>query len=306
MTTENVKPYDLNLTKFENMKRFHNSIPFINKWAVYVLLRTLFDEVITFTVDDHHFSSLTEICYKLKYNNNSENRIKINRKLSKIMTVFTNTYMPHMNVEDFESFVLCNTFLQCMLEENIKRFPVMMANFKHTKLFLQSIHLLYMQKFNATKVKILFGPVFYNDVFEKFKHDDVVMYDIFNVLAGKTTNAPITVNLQRLKPYQHFINNYAVRNVSDDAIISAVSNFTTGNIISVPDFYNLCNSINKESHKKYTITNLKMFSKTSAIKDCINKLNPQYGNLLLLVLLKLREDSTTHHKDLYKNLIECL
>ncbi|UBZ25662.1 hypothetical protein QKT26_gp72 [Carcinus maenas nudivirus] len=286
--------YDHTKSKYNNMENFHTYIIFINTWAVYGCIRKLYDNKSIIWNIDEDFNSWEQI---LQINND---KWVVSKQMADLLAIYKNKYLDNISSDEFEAFVLCKTYIQCIYEENIKRFPLMFSGFTHLKEFLKSIELLYMQKFNINKIKLLFSCVFFEDVY-KLPNNDV--FDVIHVLSTKFPKIDMKIKLKRLQTYQEYINKYKLQNFNDIAVFSAISKFKSGEIISIPTFYTMCNAFYEKSVTTKTIKQLKnLFANNEDIKLMINSLNKLYANILLLVLLKQKEDSTTYHNLLYSDL----
>ncbi|QBB28677.1 hypothetical protein HgNV_072 [Homarus gammarus nudivirus] len=288
--------YNSTLSKYQNMEMFHNYVDVVNVWALYNSLGVLYECTPNITVHNNADSVVTwELCTKDRPN------WEISREMNSIILLFTDEYMPKISYEEFEAYALCKIFLLLLHEENIKRFPLM-CKFKNIKTFLKCIDMLYFQKFNIAKIKLLFSQVFFDDVYVSYKNNKAIQFDISNILSTKHDNNNITIKLKRLQPYVEYINAYKIKNV-DEAIIDVIQKFNSEDIISVNEFYELCQALYTQSLQKYSMQNMKVLSQENkCIDDMVNRLNKLYANIVIVVLLKQKEDSIVYHKQLYSDL----
>ena len=155
------------MSAYTHMNTFYSSINIINKWAVFGVLRELYnDKPLDFEVSstDNYLSwemIRTQITRDRFKTNIPPAPLVISKMMNNIISTFKDKYLSIINCEEFEAYVLCKIFLECMLDENIKKFPLYCMNFTNILQFLESVDLLYKQKFNIKNLKIIFHDIFY-------------------------------------------------------------------------------------------------------------------------------------------------
>lgn len=291
--------YNVEISAFENMEMFHKSMIYENKWAVYAALRLLYDHTPEFTISETDFQAWDVLCQ------NTRTWI-VSNDMHIFCSRFITNFISHITWEEYEAFTLCKIFLQTMLEENVKRIPIMFKNYNSTKLFLESLDLLYLQKFNCSTIQLLFSDVFFSNVKTEFPED--LHFDIIHVLSHMNGVTP-TIKIKRLQPYVEYFNNYKIISEEMQIITTLQNNFNSGKITPIREFYNLCMDLYKQStvyKQKSTQKCLKDIIKTNTCVNAMCNLNKLYGNILLLALLNKKENLITHHKTLYTDLQQIL
>ncbi|AII15870.1 hypothetical protein PmNV_082 [Penaeus monodon nudivirus] len=295
------------------LEDYYKAIVNVDKWPVLSVLRELYVnnpkfERLVITEDDNNYENWDMlrtflICDKFKLEVVfTTDTLNISQRMADIIENYKKNYMNKITLDEYESYVLTKIFLKCFRDENIKRFILFCLNFKHLLNFLKSIDVLYKQKMNVSKLKSLFGPILFDDVFE-YTTKTEVRYDIVSVLSSRQINdVPITIKLKRLQPHAKYINNYRVSLTFDTILTKLMSAFkSTTTIISVVEFYDISTKFDDISRNK---TLKHIITDNSFINQIINKLNVLYANILILALFKYKEESTTHHTTLYSDLID--
>ena len=204
--------YENTISVHENVELLYNKIT-ANKWAVFGCFRELYnnDFISDIYVSDDidvwiPWECARDLLIRKKFSN-----VTVSKDMYKLLLEFKNSYLPNINVDVFESFTIGKMFLNCIAEENLNILPLICSNFTQLPLFLRSIDLLYKQKFNIQKIKLLFNEILFDNVHKDFPEDSQIKFDILNVLSNKINNVPITIKLKRLKPYESYINKYITR-----------------------------------------------------------------------------------------------
>lgn len=287
--------YNYTKSSFDNLEYFYENLIFVNKGAVFCTLRILYDkENISITVENNENTmSWEDTCH------NHEKWI-VNKDMYKYINDFK-TFIPNVSCDQYESYVLSKQFLILLLQENIKRLPLICFNFTNLEVFLKSIDILYKQKFNINTIKILFYKIFYDYIDKDIMCNDT-KYDIVNVLSNKTSKTKI--KLKRLQPYMKYINCFKEENEQNMMINIIKQHFQSKDIITVHEFYEQCSILRNNSleYKKHS-TLLKHFFKNNTERySFCNRLNKLYGNIVLLVVFKKKEENTPYHDSLYTDL----
>lgn len=296
-TTMSFPLYNDQKTPFQNMEMLHESISYPNKWAMYGTLKLMYElehevekvivsrsvpwEVLTMSYDKWYITQEDlDFCYKFK-----------------------NSYTTHISYEEFESYVFCKLYLQTLLEESVCTFSMITAQYKGVDIFLSALDLLYKQKFNATQIKVLFYPLFYDHVISDIA-DSTVHFDIIHALASMIVTT--TIKMVKLKPYIEYIKKHTPKSECQTICEVMGKKFNSGECLDVLRFYNYCKVLHDESvkfKKSPTINNLrKLFHKNEFVGYLCNSLNKNAGNVLLVALFKQKESNITFHDQLYNTL----
>ncbi|UVT30868.1 hypothetical protein PvNV_064 [Penaeus vannamei nudivirus] len=302
--------YDKNLSKFKNLTNFYKNLKSVDKCSVFSVLRELYC--------NHKFSKLVvedgdlELWWPLKtfliidkFNLEvvlKEDTFTISKQMCDVLNTFKTEFIPHVTLEEFESFALPKIFLEYYREENVKKILLCVLNFDNFRTFLSAVECLYEQKFNASKIKQLFSRILFADVYD-YTSDEVIRHDIISILSNKHSNTEVKIELKRLKPHTQYINNYNVELAFDQMFTKLMNHYKTNeSIMPLTEFLKHCIEFKNMSNAAKTVKLLKEAMKSSTMDAFINNLNPLYANIVILALFKIRERDSSHNNTLYSDL----
>nr|WOZ57654.1 hypothetical protein MmNV_61 [Menippe mercenaria nudivirus] len=277
---------------FHTLSQFHDRIKIYSAWSIYRSLRQLYDSDVHIHKVSKNWQSWEHI-YQMK-----SKTWLVPEYASDIVDDFKSNILNDVCVDKYEAFVIGKMYLDAIHLENVRRMPLL-CGYDSCNLFLQSMNLLYSQKFNVQKVKVLFHELFF-DINEPTPEE---RFDVAYILGHIKYVKPI-ITAKTKKKYSQYVENYTI--VSEiGAITHATSKFTCTDIVTLDEFYSFCKTIYdyslmyKEKSSKTILLNI--FKQIEESKY-YNKLNKLFGNILLLALFEIKEENSTYHNKLYSDL----
>ncbi|UHB41807.1 hypothetical protein MrNuV_ORF084 [Macrobrachium rosenbergii nudivirus] len=272
----------------EALNVFYNSISYERKWAVCGYLYKTYNGNIKYIVDNDNYVSWE----------NAVNEYQEQHTLSEEMVGIINTFIA-MNIpkEEFEAFALCKIFLDCISNDNTKSIILYCKYYENIADFIEAIDMLYNSNFTLTNIKLLFAKCLFPDVFEKIPKSD--LYDVINILIRKLNDVDVIISRKKLKPYTEYIQNYQLDELQMATYF--LSSFKTDKILPIKKF-NLLVRLYYNQSKNNIDYRLAVTSQHIVVQDMLIMLNSLYANIILIGIFGYKEESLTHHKELYKNL----
>ncbi len=307
------------MTPYKILKDYYDNILNVDKWPVFTILRELYrdnkkfkllnvdpvnnnyenwDELRKFLTHDRYLCDVTML---------DIHTFTISQRMYDILEEFKKDYIPKIDVETFEGFVLTKIFLNSFGDENIKRFILYCMNFANLLIFLEAIDLLYMQKFNNATIELIFSKILFRDVYDYVPNNPIAQNDIITTLISKERK-PIKITLKRLIKHTDYINNYKVQKSFDRIVQTMMDHFKQNEeIIKISEFHEICKKLYDLSFMTKGKLNVEMSRNIANDEDVlflINRLNALYANVLILVLFKHKEETSKHQDILYTGLIQ--
>lgn len=289
---------------FPIMETFHAVVSQYNVWAIYGSLRRWFDTPVTVTYDQDRWDSWEEL-----HKQTSNTHWTLHPVYEPVVEEFKCRVLPSVSVRKYEAYVIGKLFLKCILEENIRKMPLLCSNYKETEVFLECMKLLQTQKLSIPRIKVLFWSLFFNNVTHLEKSPS--LFDVVYMLSNVKTQKP-KVRTKKLLPYVRYINTLNIHSDEETMIEVVKQNFHSEDIIELDKFQVICHNLHDLSlryKKKATQNNLKEIMLEFDHKSVCNGINKLYGNVLMLVLFGQKEENLAYYKTLYPDLVvisQCL